>query len=250
MLLDGPPSSIEDLTARDSDLLPVALTENIDLSAKIRLAASDIGVAVESMLRSAVSFGNLLRYPNLTHIAVTAPLKLWHTFMSLRLVYQDVYFSRLNDRYQAKMKLYREEENRALDGLRTNGLGIVFDPLPQASEPNIATVQSPDAAGTMYVAVAFVNRRREEGAASMAVEVDTQGGTAASVSITGAPENASGWNLYAGIAPDGLTRQNSQVLSLTANATLAPGSLVTGPAQGHGQHANQLVPIPLRILRG
>ena len=44
MLLDGPPSTIGDLSIRDSDLLEVSATEGIDLSAKLQLAAADFEV--------------------------------------------------------------------------------------------------------------------------------------------------------------------------------------------------------------
>src|ERR1051325_19402 len=199
MLLDGPPSTIEDLTLRDSDLMNLALSEGIDLTAKLKLAAADIGITVESMLlsaRSSRSFGQ--PQPGLKHIAVTQQLKLWHIYASLRLIYQDLYYTRLNDRYRAKMTLYREEETRMLDEVRTTGLGVVFDPLPQALAPNIRSVQTSDAGGVMYVAVAFVNLRGEEGLMSVPVEADTQDGSASSVTLSALADNALGWNLYAG----------------------------------------------------
>ena len=46
MLLDGPPSTIDDLNARDSDLLNVAGAEGIDLTTKLQLAATDVGMPV------------------------------------------------------------------------------------------------------------------------------------------------------------------------------------------------------------
>ena len=250
MLLDGPPSSIEDLAARDSDLLPVAVSEGIDLSVKLRLAAADVVTAIDNMLTSGVSIGSPIGAPGLRHVAVTPLLKLWHTYASLRLIYQDLYFSRINDRYRAKMSLYREEEAKALDELRTCGLGIVFDPLPQAPAPSVAPVESSDTAGTMYVGVAFVNRQGEEGLMSVPIEVDTQDGTVAEIRMAGFVENAVGWNLYAGVAPNTLSRQNAQILDRLATEPLAPGSLSNGIQHRNGQQANQLYPVPRRMLRG
>jgi hypothetical protein len=252
MLLDGPPSTIEDLCARDSDLANVSVSEGINLTAKLQLAAADIGMAVESMLRSMLpSYGTILHcFPALRNIAVTPQLKLWHTYAALRLVYQDLYFSRLNDRYQAKMQLYSEEEAKTVDDLRTIGLGVVYDPLPQALAPDIGTVQTTDPSGTMYVAVTFVNQRDEQGLMSVPIEVDTQDNSAAVVSIVALADNAVGWNLYAGLSPDALTRQNSQTLDPTASVSLAPGRLSTGQKPGSGQRANRLYPVPRRILRG
>ena len=146
MLLDGPPSTIEDLTAWDADLLNVAVSEGIDLTTKLGLAASVISRAVETMLLSALPAYDgdpTGRFPSLKHIAVTPQLKIWHTYVALRLVYQDLYYSRLNDRYQAKMKLYGEEESQALDELRALGLGIVFDPVPQAVAPTLLARSRP-----------------------------------------------------------------------------------------------------------
>jgi len=251
MLLDGPPSTIEDLGARDSDLINVAVSEGIDLTAKLRLAVADLGMVLEALLKSAQSYGAMHPYaPSLRHIAVTPQLKLWHTYLALRLVYQDLYFSRLNDRYKAKMTLYREEEDRVLNDLRATGLGVVFDPLPQALPPDVTTTPTGDPGGSMYIAVAFVNQRGEEGLSSLPIEADTPDGTAATVTITALADNAVGWNVYAGASPDGLTRQNSQTLDPVASATLAPGRLAPGPKSCFGQQANVLYPIPRRILRG
>ncbi len=35
-------------------------------------------------------------------VVVTPPLKLWHMFLSLEMVYRDAYNSQLNDRYAGK----------------------------------------------------------------------------------------------------------------------------------------------------
>jgi hypothetical protein len=148
------------------------------------------------------------------------------------------------------MNMYRSEEERMLDDLRVSGLGVVFDPLPQALAPNIATVQTADAGGTVYLAVAFVNQRGEEGLMSVPVEANTQDQTATAVSLAALADNAVGWNLYAGLSPDTLTRQNSQILDPVASTTVAPGRLIAGPQSRSGQEANLRYPIPRRILRG
>ena len=48
---DGPPSSIEDLSAQDSQLLDVASTEGIDLTKKLALAHEQAGIEIEELLR-------------------------------------------------------------------------------------------------------------------------------------------------------------------------------------------------------
>jgi hypothetical protein len=252
MLLDGPPATIADLTVRDSDLLDVCETEGIDLTAKLQMVAVDVQVTVDSLLSSMQPCYSWMRerFPSLRHIAVTAQLKLWYTFATLRSVYQDLYYSRLNDRYQAKMKMFREEETGALDDLRTVGLGVVHDPLPQAVAPTVVMVPSTDAGGTVYLAVTYVNQRGEQGLASLPVEADIPANNSATVSLSSLAENAQGWNLFAGVSPGPLYQQNTQTLGPLATVTVAADTLGTGPMPGVGQHANVLYPIPRRILRG
>lgn len=252
MLLDGPPSTIADLSARDSDLLNVSAAEGIDLTAKLQLLAADLEHSVESTLISMLPSGPLAgqRFPSLRQITVTPQLRLWHTFATLRAIYQDLFYSRLNDRYHAKMKMYGEEESRALDNLRTVGFGVVFDPLPQAVAPTITMVQSTGAGGTIYAAVSYVNKRGEQGVVSVPVEADIPAGTVASISLTALADNACGWNVFAGVSPDLLLQQNTRTLDPLETITVAPGNLAAGPKPELGQKANLLYPIPQRILRG
>lgn len=252
MLLDGPPSTIEDLNARDFDVLNIAGAEGVDLSVKLTLAAAEMKVAIENILRAALpSYAEVQRsFPAVKNIAVTPNLKLWHTFMTLRMFYQDLYYSRLNDRYQARMKLYRDEESRALDDVRSSGFGIVFDPIPQALPPGTVVVASSDAGGTMYMAVSYVNSRMEEGMASEPIEVDTPNDTAVDVNLTALSDNGIGWNLYAGTDPTSLALQNTTPLDPLAAVSLAPGRIIPGAKPGCGQTGNFLYPVPRRILRG
>lgn len=252
LLLDGPPSKIEDLSAWDSDLQNVAVAEGIDITLKLQLAAAAVERAVETMLLSDRPSYGLMRLglPTLRHIAVTPELKLWHTYLTLRLVYQDLYYSRLNDRYKAKMDLYNAQEAQALGDLRITGLGIVQDPIPQALPPQVSPVKSSDAGGTIYVSVTLLNDRGEEGMMSVPIEADTQDGQAANINIIALADNAVGWNLYAGLSPNTLLLQNSQMLDPLTSATLAAGRLKTGRKPGDGQKANRMHPVPARILRG
>ena len=41
-------------------------------------------------------------------VVVTPPLKLWHTFRTLEMVYGDAYNSQLNDRYAGKRDEFHE----------------------------------------------------------------------------------------------------------------------------------------------
>ena len=43
--------------------------------------------------------GQLAAPPSIEQVVVTPPLKLWHIFRTLEMVYRDAYNSQLNDRY-------------------------------------------------------------------------------------------------------------------------------------------------------
>src|SRR5450432_360793 len=111
LFTDGPASSIEDMTARDSQLLTVANVEGIDVTQKSALAQDEIALELSIML-SSLSYVNqpIWTTPQATieGVVVTAALKMWHTLRALELVYRDAYNNELNDRYAGKRDQFRE----------------------------------------------------------------------------------------------------------------------------------------------
>src|ERR1043165_878113 len=115
LFTDGPPSTIEDLAARDSQLLGVASTEGIDVSAKLAVAHEAVGIELQELLQES-GFRS-----GLGSVVVTAPLRLWHTFRALEEVYGDAYYNQMNDRYARKRDQFRDSARWALERLRQGG---------------------------------------------------------------------------------------------------------------------------------
>src|SRR5947209_6037992 len=70
---DGPISSIEELTARDSQLLSVASTEGIDLAQKMALAQDELGLELCGMLTAAGSLLSSFRRKQLPMFTLPGP---------------------------------------------------------------------------------------------------------------------------------------------------------------------------------
>ena len=257
LFTDGPVSSIEDLTARDSQLLSTASVEGVDVTQKLGLAQDEIALELGTLLTRLSYVGQLFwvpPQPNIGSVVVTPALKLWHTLRALELVYSDAYNSQLNDRYAGKRDQFREMAKWAYEKLVDTGIGIAFCPLPQAAVPQVVTamgpppgIQLPD--GTYYVTMAWTNGQGEEGACAVPTTITTSACTVA-VQPGTAPTNATGWNLYVGTTPDNLSLENDAPIA--AGATwLQPGTLMAGGrAPGSGQSPNYVKSVPRMIQRG
>jgi hypothetical protein len=232
---------MEDLAAQDSQLLNLANAEGIDLTVKLRLAHEAVGIDLEELLEDGSGWRP-------AQVVVTPALRLWHTYRTLELVYRDAYHSQLNDRYAAKRDQFRELSLWAYNRVRQTGVGITLSPIPQAAAPELLASEGWLAEGTYYAEMAWTNAAGEEGACSptAAIEVTT-GGFRAHPSE--APEGVAGWNVYAGIAPESLTRQNGGPLA--ADAEWAATTLSeSGPRPGPGQSPRLLHAMPRVLRRG
>ena len=249
---DGPASSIEDLLGHDSQLLDVAKTEGIDVTRKLELAHGEIGMDLGILLTRlnvAVDIGVLISGPGIDHVVVTPPLKLWHTFRTLELVYRDAYNSQLNDRYAGKRDEFHEMAAWAYEKLIQSGIGIAQDPIARAAAPMVTAAAGALANGTYYVATAWTNRLGEEGANSLPVKVDTSGNTFA-VQCATAPANARGWNVYAGTSPGTLVMQNVTPLQVNQTWTQPIALITAGRQAGAGQAPNYMRQSPRILQRG
>ena len=255
LFTDGPPSSMEDLAAQDAQLLNVSNVEGIDVTQKLALAWDELGLELYTLLNLLGTAERLFWQPprpNLGAIVVTPPLKLWHTYRALEMVYEDAYNSQLNDRYAGKRDQFHERANWAEDKLREIGMGIAAEPMAKAAMPSVTAapaLTAPLADGTYYVTVAWVNGLGEEGAAAEVADVSTTDSTFA-VQTGAAPQSAAGWNVYAGSDPNGLTLQNGSLLRV-GQTWLQPDALTAGgPAPGNGQAPSFLKVVPRVIQRG
>jgi len=252
LFTDGPPSSIDELAALDSQLLNVASTEGIDVTSKLELAHEEAGLDLYALLKRTSPADRLLWAvvkPNLENVAVTRGLKLWHAYRTLELVYSDAYYSQLNDRYMAKCNRFQELAILHRERLIEAGLGMVSVPVPRAAAPSLTAALGSLPDNTYYLTATWVNRLSEEGASAIPVTITT---TASSFSaqMGAAPANASGWNVYVGTDPDGMALQNGVPLGVGA-AWVQPVWISTaGRKPGHGQAPDYVEALPRILQRG
>lgn len=251
LFTDGPASAIEDLAAQDSQLLNVASTEGIDLTAKLAVAHEEVGIELQGMLQEGVSLG-LREYsasPGLQQVVVTPALRLWHTYRTLETVYRDAYSNQLNDRYAGKRDQFRELGMWARERLRQAGVGIALRPIPRAAAPETHAGTGSLPEGTYYVTMAWVNTAGEEGGAATTAAVTTGPGGGVVVIAPPAADGVSGWNVYVGTSPDTLWKQNGEPL-----APESPWSQTEMPSRGaaprDGQESNYTHPLPRILQRG
>ena len=262
LFTDAPISTLDELAAQDSEVLDVASNEGIDASAKISLAQEELGVELTSAFsRSAFSrtspsmwwpgrVATSLSVLQLPNIVVTPPLRLWHTFHTLELVYRDAYGSQLNDRYAAKWKKYQDLAKWASAMLFQTGIGVVSDPIAVADSPEIDLLSGPQATTMYYAQVAWLNSRGEEGMASPVTSITAPDQNSVQVTPTNPPSNAVAWNLYVGAAIDSITLQNAAPLGMDQAWLLPPSGLVQGRSPASGQEPNYYSQAPRVLQRG
>jgi len=256
LFLDGAVSTTEDLTGQDSQLLNVASTEGIDLGGKLALAQEELGVELRALLNRGGPVGPLgwitrayIEQAGIGHVVVTPPLKMWHTFRTLEMVYRDAYNNALNDRYAGKRDAFHEMAAWAREKLILLGIGMAWNPVPRAAMPAVAPAQGSLAAGTYYVTMAWVNSAGEEGASATPVVATTTGNTLM-VRPGAAPQGATGWNAYLGVSADRMTLQNGSPLAPAQSWTQPPGLTTAGRTAGSGQAPSCLWPAPRMLQRG
>jgi hypothetical protein len=235
---DGPLSSLLDLQNAESGILNVASTEGIDLAGKMALAQVTIATELLVFLlrRQTLAYDmlwSMRRQRGTDDVIVTLPLKQWHVHKSLAMVYRDAYNNQLNDRYLNKWNEYETLAKASKETLLQIGVGLVADPLPKPSGPLLTAISGPGTAATYYIAMTWTNATGHESAPSDTTSISGLNGQQIVVAAANAPANATGWNMYAGQAPDGLGLQNSVPIAVGASVTLS--AVQPGPSVGDGQ---------------
>jgi hypothetical protein len=241
-------TSIEELRGHDTQLLNVATVEGIDVTRKLGLAHEELSVEVTGMLGRLGVAGQLSGPPAIEQVVMTPPLKLWHVFRTLEMVYGDAYNSQLNDRYRGKRDGYRERVKWAYDQAIRSGLGIAADPVKQAATPTVRASAGGLTDGAYYVAIAWTNAASEEGASSVPAVIQVSGSSFAVE--TNAPPKVAGWNVYSGTIQAAMTIQNPRTLA-PGQTWVQPDALsTTGRRAGSGQVPSYWLPVPRTIQRG
>jgi hypothetical protein len=252
LFVDGPPAGLEELSAQDSQLLAVANLEGIDVFQKGRLAHEELGIELDVLLRR-LSYAGRSSWsasaPCLEQVVVTPPLRLWHTYRTIELVYTDAYYSQLNDRYAEKQGQFHQLAWWASDKLVHAGLGLVTLPLKRGEPPTVTSTAGSLESGTYYIATGWVNRCGEESAATVATTF-TGTGTSLMVQPSLPPDLATGWHVYLGTSPQHLIRQNGAPIDLNASWMQPDVLLTAGAAPSRGQEPNYLQPTPRVLERG
>ena len=257
LFTDGPPSSIEDLTAQDSQLLDVASVEGIDVTRKLALAQDELALELDALLTRS-SYVDQLSWlapqPDLGSVVVTPALRLWHTFRSLEMVYSDAYNCQLNDRYAGKRDQFHSRAKWAYDTLVEAGIGVASVPVPRAAMPVLTAAPAP-APGiplpneTYYATMAWVNSAGEDGACALPETIAISGSSLLVQTGGVPPGTAAGWNVYVGAGPDSMALQNRVPIAI-GQTWLQPAPLAAGRPPGPGQRPNYLKPVPRSIQRG
>jgi hypothetical protein len=252
LFVDGPPAGLEALSAQDSQLLTVANLEGIDVSQKARIAHEELGIELEVLLHKLDHPGITLwsiAAPSLGQVVVTPPLRLWHLYRTLELVYTDAYYSQLNDRYAEKQGQFHQLAWWASDKLIHAGLGVVALPLKRGEPPTVTSTAGSLANGIYYISTGWVNRSGEESAGTAATTF-TVTGTSLMVQPSCPPDYATGWNVYLGTAPEVLIRQNGSPIDLNGTWMQPDVVLTAGAGPGRGQEPNYIRPTPRMLERG
>jgi len=252
LFVDGPACTIDDLTDQDSGLLDVALDNGINVTTKLRLAQEEIRTDLQLWLLKPRPALPMPWAPvlHIEQVIVTPPLKRWETMHALAMVYRDAYFSQLVDRYQAKWQEYSRLTRDARESYVASGMALANDPVPRAALPVLTSTPGPQAGGTFYASVAWVNAAGQEGAASAAASITIGDGNLMVVAAADAPANAAGYRVYAGTSPAGMYLQNNVVLPAGLTYLYIPGQVTQGPRPGSGQNPDFVRPMARTLLRG
>ncbi len=251
LFTDGQINNLRDLQRYESGLLDVASVEQIDITAKMALAqdmiASDL---LLFLLKRSCQWEPNRRVIDVGDVALTDPLRRWHGLKTIALIYEDAYNTQLNDRYQGKWRQYQQLAKEAEKTLYDVGVGLVWDPITKAQSPLLIAIAGSSVATTYYVRMTWINRSGQEGSPSDVVSLPTVDGTQMIVSPVSRPANAVGWNVYAGLSPEGASVQNAAALPPDADWIIPASGLKQGMSAGQGQTPDRFVVQHRGILRG
>jgi hypothetical protein len=252
LFTDGPISTMQDLTAQDSQLLNVANVEGIDVTQKLALAQDELALELTAVLDRTTSLDRsfwLAPPPDLSSVVVTPSLKLWHALHTLEMVYADAYGSQLNDRYAARRNQFHDRARGAYEKLIQSGVGVALAPVAQAASPGLLAAPGNLPDNTYYATMAWTNTNGEEGAPAVTAAIATTGSSFL-VQPGPAPCNATGWNVYAGTDPGALQLQNASPIDAGQSWTQPDTVTTGGRAPGSGQPPSYFKPVPRIMQRG
>jgi hypothetical protein len=234
LLVDGGIVPLSELRVYDSSVLDVASVEQVDLAAKLDLVQRQAVEDLSRALRRKAGPG----FP-VEQVVATESLRRWWAYLALELIFRDVYFSQLNDRYGERWHTYEQLVHDSERELWLGGLGRNFLPLPRPTRPLVTLGAGSIPAGTYFVAVSWVNGRSEESSPSLPTTVSSDALHGLTVSTGEAPAAATGWLVYEGTDADHLNCQTESPLAVGSSWSKSGGSISGGTAPGTGQEADE-----------
>jgi hypothetical protein len=255
LFTDGPINLAIDLQNYENAILTVANTEQIDLAGKGALAQGEIATELILFLLRRFRQPDVLwtetyrRTIGVGDVVVTDPLRRWHAYKTLALVYRDAYNNQLNDRYKGKWTEYEQLAQASEDSYFQIGVGLVSCPISKAVLPVLTITPGAGPAATYYVAVQWVNQTGQSGSASEVAQLTASTGQQLVVAAVNPPPNATGWNTYIGTAPEATCLQNSSAIAIGNTWTLATAPQA-GPSPGQGQQPTWFLVDQRLIERG
>lgn len=254
LFTDGNPTRAEDLRVFESNIDEVAAVEGIDLDAKLKVAAEEIGDQILAYLLQPGSGDPqsfTRRSIGLSTLVVTPAMRRWHALHTLALTFRDAFHNQVNERYRESWRQYVTAAAEARSVLFRIGLGFVNDPLPRPGRPAVTTMGGSWPAGAYHFVVAWVNALGQVSAPSEPATLELTDPAAPIVVHPGnAPESAVGWHVYAGEAGDDLYQQNIETLDLGTAWSPAGSSILPGELPGSGQFADIFITASRLAPRG
>ena len=249
--------TLDDLQQFENSLVQVSSTHNIDVTGKISLATSVIGDKLMLwLLKVCASDPQWLnrRLLGLSTVVITPTLEKWLCFESLSRFFAEAYNLELNTKFQGKWVEYQQAASEAAEMVFMSGIGIVYNPLPKPGMPFTSLQSGTTLPQALFFQTAWVDRFGNESASSPVNGLILQQPSTVSVAmgqgVIVAPPAAAGWNLYASLTPDNLTRQNSMPLAINTTWTLPASGLVSGAEPINGQAPDFYVTLSKQIQRG
>jgi len=245
LLVDGGIVTLTELRVYDSSLLEVASIEQVDLTAKLDLVQRQ---AVEDMKRALERKVGPC-FP-VEQVVATESVRRWWAYRALEMIYRDVYFSQLNDRYGERWRNYEALAQESERALWLGGLGRNYMPLPRPDQPTVTIGAGTIPAGTYFVATSWVNSRGEQSTPSLPVTVCSDAQLGLSITAGAAPAAATGFVVYAGTDAGQLALQSGGPVAVGTAWTKAGGALDNGAAPGDGQGPDEIFIPNNRVKRG
>lgn len=251
LLTDGNPNDTPALQVYESSILDVASAEGIDLIAKLNLATEELSEDVIDILLDHAWTPDpqsyIRRRLGVSDVVVTPQMTRWHALHTLEMVYRDAFNNQLNDRYRPKWNEYQSLAQDAREDTMRFGIGLAFNPVPQAPQPVFSVVPGTNPATIYYVQATWLSTTGQEGAPSELTTYETPVGSTLIVGMPSPPSVATGFNVYIGLSSTTVTLQNTLAIPTGENFTLM-GALMPGNPVGSGQPADIFI-IGGRTLR-